>query len=108
MKKDKLIQVRISEKEKIKIRDMAKQKGMTLSEFTLYSIMRTITEEQINKLIKSEGNMFKNERGAGRKEKLTQDQKARAKVLRIQGLSYRKIAENMECSVATIYKIINK
>ncbi len=53
-------------------------------------------------------NKLKNERGAGRKEMFTEEQKARVKMLRLQGKSYRAIAKDMNCSVATVHKIINK
>ena len=51
---------------------------------------------------------LKNERGAGRKEMFTEEQKARVKMLRLQGKSYRAIAKDMNCSVATVHKIINE
>ena len=51
---------------------------------------------------------IKNERGAGRKEMFTEEQKARVKMLRLQGKSYRAIAKDMNCSVATVHKIINE
>lgn len=53
-------------------------------------------------------NKLKNERGAGRKEMFTEEQKARVKMLRIQNKSYRAIAKDMNCSVATVHKIINE
>ena len=53
-------------------------------------------------------NKLKNERGAGRKEMFTEEQKSRVKMLRLQGKSYRAIAKDMNCSVATVHKIINK
>lgn len=59
--------------------------------------------KNINKVQK-----LKNERGAGRKEMFTEEQKARAKMLRLQGKSYRAIAKDMNCSVATVHKIINE
>ena len=52
-------------------------------------------------------NKLKNERGAGRKEMFTEEQKARVKMLRLQGKSYRAIAKDMNCSVSTVHKIIN-
>lgn len=51
---------------------------------------------------------LKNERGAGRKEMFTEEQKARVKMLRLQDKSYRAIAKDMKCSVATVHKIINE
>ena len=53
-------------------------------------------------------NKLKNERGAGRKEMFTEEQKARVKMLRLQGKSYRAIAKDKNCSVATVHKIINE
>ena len=53
-------------------------------------------------------NKLKNERGAGRKEMFNEEQKARVKMLRLQGKSYRAIAKDMKCSVATVHKIINE
>ena len=53
-------------------------------------------------------NKLKDERGAGRKEMFTEEQKARVKMLRLQGKSYRAIAKDMNCSVATVHKIINE
>ncbi|WP_133017059.1 hypothetical protein [Clostridium cuniculi] len=59
--------------------------------------------KNINKVQK-----LKNERGAGRKEMFTEEQKARVKMLRLQDKSYRAIAKDMKCSVATVHKIINE
>ena len=63
-----------------------------------------------NKELKSNNvvNKLKNERGAGRKEMFTEEQKARVKMLRLQDKSYRAIAKDMNCSVATVHKIINE
>ena len=63
--------------------------------------------DTIQKLLK-EIEELKNERGAGRKEMFTEEQKARVKMLRLQGKSYRAIAKDMNCSVATVHKIINE
>ena len=38
----------------------------------------------------------------------TEEQKARVKMLRLQGKSYRAIAKDMNCGVATVHKIINE
>ena len=46
IKKD-LIQIRVTEDEKRKIKIMSAEKGMTVSEFTLYSLMRTISEYEL-------------------------------------------------------------
>lgn len=53
-------------------------------------------------------NKLKNERGAGRKEMFTEEEKTTVKMLRLQGKSYRAIAKDMKCSVATVHKIINE
>ena len=79
-----------------------------------YTIKRN--EDTIQKLLKeteelksnNNVNKLKNERGAGRKEMFTEEQKAMVKMLRLQGKSYRAIAKDMNCSVATVYKIINE
>ena len=59
--------------------------------------------KNINKVQK-----LKNERGAGRKEMFNEEQKTMVKMLRLQGKSYRAIAKDMNCSVATVHKIINE
>lgn len=81
-------------------------------EVTIKKNMDTIQELlKENEGLKSNNNSvqkIKNERGAGRKEMFTYEQKARVKMLRLQGKSYRAIAKDMNCSVATVYKIINE
>ena len=52
MSKKELIQIRVSEDEKLKIKTIARKKGMTVSEFILYSFMRTISEYEIYELMK--------------------------------------------------------
>ena len=49
-----------------------------------------------------------NERNAGRKPKLTSEEIARAQMLRLQGWNYKKIAEDIGCSVGLIHKLINE
>ena len=63
-----------------------------------------------NEELKSNNNVhkIKNERGAGRKERFTNEEKATLKMLRFQGKSYRAIAKELNCSVATVHKIINE
>lgn len=64
-----------------------------------------------NEGLKSNNNSvqkIKNERGAGRKERFTEEEKATVKMLRFQGKSYRAIAKELNCSVATVHKIINE
>ena len=71
---------------------------------TIQKLLKEIEELKSNNVV----NKLKNERGAGRKEMFTEEQKARAKMLRLQGKSYRAIAKDMNCSVATVHKIINE
>ena len=71
---------------------------------TLQKLLKEIEELKSNNAV----NKLKNERGAGRKEMFTEEQKARVKMLRLQGKSYRAIAKDMNCSVATVHKIINE
>ena len=51
---------------------------------------------------------IKNERGAGRKERFTEEEKATVKMLRLQNKSYRAIAKELNCSAATVHKIIKE
>ena len=71
---------------------------------TLQKLLKEIEELKSNNCV----NKLKNERGAGIKEMFTEEQKARVKMLRLQGKSYRAIAKDMNCSVATVHKIINE
>ena len=71
---------------------------------TIQKLLKEIKELKSNNCV----NKLKNERGAGRKEMFTEEQKARVKMLRLQGKSYRAIAKDMNCSVATVHKIINE
>ncbi|MGG7060234.1 hypothetical protein ACQPUZ_18455 [Clostridium tertium] len=49
-----------------------------------------------------------NERGAGRKEKFSEQEKEMMKMYRIQGKTIKEIAEMYSCSVGLIHKIINE
>lgn len=71
---------------------------------TIQKLLKEIKELKSNNVV----NKLKNERGAGRKEMFTEEQKARVKMLRLQDKSYRTIAKDMNCSVATVHKIINE
>ena len=71
---------------------------------TIQKLLKEIKELKSNNVV----NKLKNERGAGRKEIFTEKQKARVKMLRLQDKSYRAIAKDMKCSVATVHKIINE
>lgn len=81
-------------------------------EVTIKKNMDTIQELlKENEGLKSKNNSvqkIKNERGAGRKERFTEEEKATVKMLRFQGKSYRAIAKELNCSVATVHKIINE
>ena len=71
---------------------------------TIQKLLKEIEELKSNNVV----NKLKNERGAGRKEMFTEEEKARVKMLRLQDKSYRAIAKDMNCSVATVHKIINE
>ena len=71
---------------------------------TIQKLLKETEELKSNNVV----NKLKNERGAGRKEMFNEEQKARVKMLRLQGKSYRAIAKDMNCSVATVHKIINE
>ena len=71
---------------------------------TIQKLLKEIKELKSNNVV----NKLKNERGAGRKEMFTEEQKARVKMLRLQGKSYRAIAKDMNCSISTVHKIINE
>lgn len=49
-----------------------------------------------------------NERGAGRKERFSDQEKEMMKMYRIQGKTIKEIAEVYSCSVGLIHKIINE
>ena len=71
---------------------------------TIQKLLKETEELKSNNYV----NKLKNEHGDGRKEMFTEEQKARVKMLRLQGKSYRAIAKDMNCSVATVHKIINE
>lgn len=71
---------------------------------TIQKFLKEIEELKSNNFV----NKLKNERGAGRKEMFNEEQKARVKMLRLQDKSYRAIAKDMNCSIATVHKIINE
>lgn len=83
-----------------------KSKDDTIKRYrdTIQKLLKEIKELKSNNVV----NKLKNERGAGRKEMFTEEQKARVKMLRLQDKSYRAIAKDMNCSVATVHKIINE
>lgn len=47
MTKNELIQIRVSEDEKIKIKSTARKMGLTISEFLLYGAMKSISEYEL-------------------------------------------------------------
>lgn len=49
-----------------------------------------------------------NKRNAGRKAKLSEEQIAAAQMMRMQGQSFRAIAERFDCSPATIHKVCSE
>ena len=49
-----------------------------------------------------------NERGAGRKEKFTKEQKEQIKRLRADGKTIKEIAEIFKCSAGLIHKLISE
>ncbi|MBS6503732.1 MAG: antitoxin [Clostridium sp.] len=53
MGKKELIQIRVSEEDKKKIKIISAEKGMTVSEFLLYGAMKVISEDEFikNKVI---------------------------------------------------------
>lgn len=85
-----------------------------MARVTKADLENTITELKIEiEKLQNEIQQLKNEhkhnnRGAGRKPKLSKEEVARANMLRIQGLSYKKIAEEIGCSVGLIHKLINE
>ena len=65
-----------------------------------------------NKLLKSNNvisdKKSHNERGAGRKERFSDQEKEMMKMYRIQGKTIKEISEMYSCSVGLIHKIINE
>lgn len=67
------------------------------------------TIEHNNKIHKlTNENKPKNERGAGRKERFSDQDKELIKMYRIQGKTIKELAEMYECSVGLIHKLINE
>lgn len=64
-----------------------------------------LREENI--FLKSEIKRLRN-RGSGRKEKFNSYQIENLKNSRKQGNTYKQIAENYNCSISLVYKLINK
>ena len=71
------------------------------------SLKHTIEhDKKVQKLISE--NKPKNERGAGRKERFTEQDKEMMKMYRLQGKSFKEIAEMYCCSVGLVHKIITE
>lgn len=66
-------------------------------------------EEHYKELLSNnETTRIKNERGAGRKARFTEQQIAEIKMYRIQGKTIKEIAQMYNCSVGLIHKLINE
>lgn len=52
MRKNKLIQLRVTEDQKREIEALASRRGLNTSELVLFSLMRLLSEENINSLIR--------------------------------------------------------
>ena len=75
----------------------------------LYIIQELSDEIQKLKYELNKGKLKKkNERGAGRHERLTGAEKESIKMYRVQGKTIKEIAEMYKCSVGLIHKIINE
>lgn len=65
-----------------------------------------------NRIIELEGQnsvqKIKNERNAGRKRKFTPEEEHSIKMMKLQGKSYRAIANEMNCSVGLVHKLLNE
>lgn len=100
-----------------------------VKEVTLRATQRGVTiekqEKEIQKLkseiqkLKNENKLLKsnnaaaiikvhNERGAGRKERFSDQEKEMMKMYRIQGKTIKEISEMYSCSVGLVHKIINE
>lgn len=83
-----------------------------LKEIDYYKELAESKEEDRTRLLKllevSCVQKINNERGAGRKERFNQSDKEAMKMYRLQGKSYKEIAELYGCSVGLVHKIINE
>lgn len=64
--------------------------------------------KELKKQLDGSVQKIKNERGAGRKPKFNDTEIQSIKMYKLQGKSYRAIAEIFNCSVGTIHKLINE
>lgn len=65
-------------------------------------------ENKLLKLQLDKSSKIKNERGAGRKQKFTDNQVEEIRALRENGNSIREISKKFNCSVGLVHKLINK
>lgn len=54
MSKKELIQIRVSEDEKLKIKSIERKKGLAISEFLLYGAMKSVSEYEKNYILNNE------------------------------------------------------
>ena len=80
----------------------AKNDTIKKQSYTIQELLKENEELKSNSVKK-----IKNERGAGRKERFTEEEKEKVRKLRLENKSYRAIAKELNCSVATVHKIIN-
>ena len=64
--------------------------------------------EEVQKLKNENKVRIHNERGAGRKERFTEQEKESIRMYRLQGKTIKEIAEMFNCSIGLIHKLINK
>ena len=72
-----------------------------------YELIKEIEQLKKDNIHKLNNEKIHNERGAGRKEKFTKEQKEQIKRLRADGKTIKEIAEIFKCSVGLVHKIIN-
>ncbi len=65
-------------------------------------------EEEIKSLKVNNKENIKNERGAGRKSKFTDEEKETIRMYRLQGKTMQYIADMFDCSVGLVHKIVNE
>lgn len=80
------------------------------SELYRQMIKRIDTLEFENKNLKSKGsiNTKKNERGAGRKQRLSKQEQETIRMYRIQGMKMKELSEMFSCSIGLISKILSE
>lgn len=99
----------MARKTKQMIIDELEEKVQELINENIY--LKEIYERDIN-LLKNEIQKLKSEktnsRGAGRKQRFTQQEKQMIKMYRIQGETIKNIANMFKCSTGLIHKLINE